>query len=70
MIAWLQRVIIGWWNVITKNETKEAKIRYEICMQCDKKIKLGRKAWICGECYCELHAKSRSPEEKCLNGKW
>jgi hypothetical protein len=66
---WIGRVIIGWWNVITKNETSEAKRRYEICMQCDKKIKIGGE-WVCSQCGCFLRAKSRSPKEKCLLNKW
>ena len=66
---WIKRVIIGWWNVITKNETAEAKRRYEICMNCDKKTKIGNQ-WVCSSCGCFLRAKSRSPEEKCDYNKW
>ena len=66
---WIKRVIIGWRNVLTGNETPEARKRYEICMQCDDKIKVG-KDYICGHCGCFLKAKTRSPEEECLLNKW
>ena len=67
--AWIKRVFVGWYNVITKKETPEFKKRYEICMECEDKVKLG-KAYICKHCGCELHAKTKSPEEKCLMNKW
>lgn len=70
MIRWLKRVIIGWWNVITKKESEEAHRRYEICMKCDKRLKMGNGAGICSLCGCPIISKTRSPEEKCLNGKW
>ena len=47
----------------------EAKARYEICLQCEDKIKIGKDYW-CTICGCNCKAKSASPEEKCLNGKW
>lgn len=69
VIAWIGRVITGWWNVITKKETPEAKRRYNICMDCKEKIKVG-KDHICSQCGCFLKAKTRSPKEKCLLNKW
>lgn len=66
---WIERVIIGWWNVITNKESMEAKRRYSICMECSDKIKIGRE-YICSRCGCFLRAKSRSPEEKCVLNKW
>lgn len=63
------RVIIGWWNVITKKETLEFKRRLQICLECKDKVKLG-KAYFCSICGCEIHAKTKSPNEKCHNGKW
>lgn len=67
---WIGRVITGWWNVITKNETSEAKRRYDICMKCNEKLKIGRNTYICSLCGCFLKAKCASPDEKCLNDKW
>ena len=69
VIKWIKSVAVGWWNVIIKNETPEAKRRYDICMNCDKKIKVG-KDYVCSQCGCFLKAKSRSPEEKCVLNKW
>ena len=66
---WIKRVLIGWWNVLLKHESPEAKRRYDICMNCEEKIKIGGK-WVCSQCGCFLKAKSRSPEEKCLMNKW
>lgn len=37
-------------------------------MECEDKVKIG-KAYICKHCGCELHAKTKSPEEKCLMKK-
>ena len=67
---WIGRVIIGWWNVITKNETSEAKRRYDICMECEDRMKIGRKGGICSICGCPIISKTRSPKEKCLKDKW
>lgn len=67
---WVGRVITGWWNVIIKKESEEAKERYSICMKCDKKIKMGRNTYICSECGCFLRQKSASPNEKCVLNKW
>jgi len=63
-------VFVGWWNVITNNQTEEARKRYEICMQCDKKKKIGKNNYICSICGCVLKAKAASPEEKCDLNKW
>ena len=52
-----------------QKETPEAKRRYEICMNCEDKIKIGNE-WVCSQCGCFLRAKTRSPKEKCLNDKW
>lgn len=69
-INWIGRVIIGWWNVITKKETPEFKRRLQICLECEDKVKLGKNVYICSICGCEIHAKSKSPNEKCHKGKW
>ena len=37
-------------------------------MECKNKIKIG-KAYFCTVCGCEIHAKTKSPDEKCLNDK-
>lgn len=66
---WVKRVIVGWYNVIFNHMSDEAKARYEICLQCEDKIKIGKDYW-CTICGCNCKAKSASPEEKCLNGKW
>ena len=66
---WLGRVFTGWWNVIIDKQTPEFKKRLEICMECKDKVKIG-KSWWCSRCGCEIHAKTKSPKEKCLNGKW
>lgn len=70
MIGWLKRVITGWWNVITKNESEEAKRRLAICIECKDKVKIGKNKWICSHCGCFIHAKCASPDEKCLMDKW
>lgn len=70
VIDWIGRVITGWWNVITKQNTPEFQKRLEICMECKDKVKLGKNVYICSLCGCEIHAKTKSPKEKCLNGKW
>lgn len=67
--SWVKRVIIGWWNVIIKKENPEFKRRFEICMDCKDRVKIG-KAYFCSICGCEIHAKTKSPDEKCLNDKW
>lgn len=67
--AWIKRVLVGWFNVIIKKETPEAKRKYKICMECNEKIKIGR-SWVCSQCGCFLNAKTRSPEEKCMLNKW
>jgi len=67
---WIGRVIVGWWNVITHKESEEAKRRYSICMECEDKVKVSKKEWICSHCGCFLRAKCASPDEKCLMNKW
>ena len=69
MINHIKRIIVGWWNVIIKKENPTFKKRLEICMECKNKIKIG-KAYFCTICGCEIHAKTKSPDEKCLNDKW
>lgn len=39
--------------------------RLKICQRC-----IYRKGFMCGECFCELHAKAEIEEEYCPKGKW
>ncbi len=66
---WVGRVIIGWYNFIFHKNIKQSKERFQICMECDDKIKIGR-GYICSHCGCELHAKTASPDEHCSLNKW
>lgn len=70
LFNWLKRIYEGWKNVILGINTEEYQKRYDICMACDKKIRLTRNHYICSICGCELKAKSRSKDEVCDLNKW
>lgn len=70
MLNWIKRIIIGWYNTIFHKNLEQTQERLKICMECDNKIKIGKRDYICSKCGCVLRAKCASPEEKCLIGKW
>ena len=67
---WLKRVYEGWKNVLTGNVSDESKRRLEICMNCDDKIQITKKEYICSHCGCVLRAKCASLNETCDMNKW
>ena len=71
-LSWKVKLAViydGWKNVIWKNEEVEkiAKERATICAKCDS-----NKGHVCTECWCPLHAKTKSMKEtnECALKKW
>lgn len=58
-------IIIGWYRFLFKKRSVMADQRLKICQRC-----IYRKGFMCGECFCELHAKAEIEEEYCPKGKW
>lgn len=64
----MSNIIKGWYIFLFKKRSQMASDRLKVCKSCDL-----RKGYFCGECWCELHAKSEIEDEKCPhpNGnKW
>lgn len=65
IIGWIIRVIQGWYNWLFTKPNEETIRRRKICGECEY-----NKKGICQICGCVLKAKTASPNEKCLKGKW
>lgn len=59
------RIILGWWYWITNQNNELARKRLAHCLYCPF-----REGLICGECGCNLQAKTRLPEEECPKKIW
>lgn len=57
------------WHLLTENKTNEknAKERLDICLSCDRLIKLTKQ---CRECGCIMPAKVKLEKATCPLGKW
>lgn len=70
-----KEIFDGWKNVLFTDEEIEilSAERMAICNECPFKEEvdlMGLRNEICGECWCPLKAKTRSPESKCPKDKW
>ncbi len=65
MLVKFGRIVKGWWLLFFGKRTEAADKRLLVCMTCPF-----RKGYFCGECWCELHAKSMIEEEECPKGFW
>jgi len=69
MIKKIRNIFLGWWYRITGSNYELYKNRIKICNQCEHKVKMFGDYW-CNQCGCELKAKTRVKDEKCLMNKW
>ena len=69
MIKKLRNIILGWWFKITGSNYELYKKRMDICKECEHKTYILNDYW-CSQCGCNLSAKCRVKEEKCLMNKW
>lgn len=65
----IKNIITGWYRKLRKIETSNSEARLKICKSCPNKVKLGD-LYFCEACGCEIEAKSKVEDEKCLLGKW
>lgn len=67
----IKNIIIGNWKRISCQKlTEEGQRRLNICLQCEDKIKISKKEYICKHCGCPIKSKNFVLEEKCLLNKW
>lgn len=60
----------AWYKRFRKQTSEEAKRRLQICMECDNKIKLTKKEYICSKCGCPIRTAILADEKECSMGKW
>ena len=69
----IKEIVTGWKNVVFNDEEIEnlSAVRMKKCNDCPfKQFNDFLQTEICGECFCPLKAKTRSPMSKCPKGKW
>lgn len=66
----LNHIIRGWYYKIFGKNKELYNSRIIVCNECEHKECFGKYCCICELCGCELSAKLRVKEEKCIIGKW
>ena len=60
----------GWYRRLTGKTSEEAKRRLQICMECDDKIRITKREYICSHCGCPLRTATLADEKECSLNKW
>jgi hypothetical protein len=61
----LRSICLGWYRFLFAKRSDMAKVRMSFCLSCRE-----RRAFFCGVCWCELHAKTEVEEEECPKKYW
>lgn len=63
-------VIVAWYKRLTKQHSEETKRRLQICMECDDKIRITKREYICSHCGCPIRTATLADEKECSLNKW
>ena len=67
----IKNIFIGNFKRIKGEElSDEGKRRFNICMQCEDKIKISRNEYVCKHCGCPIKSKNFVLDEECYLNKW